>query len=417
MIIPAIDLHMQGALAIFSRPMTPFFAIFFRDSGAPIDIAFGAAALSALMCAFWALGVAAWAMRTQKSVRHNFPSVSILVAGRNEEQCVQSCLAALIAQDYPANLLEVCFVDDHSTDSTLEIALRLSAASPGRMTILSAPACPPNMGPKKNALKFAIERTRGEILIFTDADCLVGRGWVRALVDCYDSGTGAVTGAVIPLQKPGWRNLLARLERVIVSYTSASAIGFGRPASASGGNFSYRRSVYDDLGGIAHPQVRSGDDDLMAQAISRAGWKVAFARGDQSVVAEIREPEIRAMMHSAVRHQSTTRFYPLRWRIAYALTIASGLGVFGLTVVACHWPVLFLIIAAVFVFRVVVEGLVIGLFSRRLGLGLSVSEFGIAETLLPVYMLVKPLLAFGPRFTWRDRSHVNSVMTEPGSAP
>jgi cellulose synthase/poly-beta-1,6-N-acetylglucosamine synthase-like glycosyltransferase len=414
MIIPVIDLHLHGTLGIFNRPMTVFFHSL-PGVDWPIGIAVGSALLFASgMCLFWAVGAIRWASRSVHRENGQLPSVSVIVAGRNEELHVESCLQSLVAQDYPAELLEIYFVNDNSTDATGLLAVHVAAGSRVPVTVQTAPPCPANFGPKKSALRFAIQQTHGEILLFTDADCVVRPGWVRALIECYDERTGAVTGAVIPGRCSGWHDLLGRLERVLIGYTSASAIGYGTPASASGGNFSYRRRIYDQMGGIAHSQVMSGDDDLMAQAIARLGWKVGFARGRDSVVEECRGPNIRTMASAAVRHQSTVKYYPVSWRIAYGLTILAGLGSVAATVTAILHPVLLVLLGVFMSFRLVVDGLGLSMLCHRLGVRVSVLDFLVAEFLLPLYTVLRPSLALMPSFTWHDRKHptVSSTVTE-----
>ena len=47
--------------------------------------------------------------------------VSVIVAARNEAENISATIEDLLAQDYDSNLLEIIFIDDHSTDNTGEI--------------------------------------------------------------------------------------------------------------------------------------------------------------------------------------------------------------------------------------------------------------------------------------------------------
>ena len=49
-------------------------------------------------------------------------SVSIIIAARNEEKDIASCIKSILAQDYPASLLEIIVCNDHSEDKTKEVA-------------------------------------------------------------------------------------------------------------------------------------------------------------------------------------------------------------------------------------------------------------------------------------------------------
>ena len=49
-------------------------------------------------------------------------SITVIIPARNEEHNIASCLHAVLAQQYPAHLLEVIVVDDHSEDNTVAVA-------------------------------------------------------------------------------------------------------------------------------------------------------------------------------------------------------------------------------------------------------------------------------------------------------
>jgi len=124
------------------------------------------------------------------------PRVSIIIAARNEENVLPSCLEALGRLTYPRSLLDVVVVDDGSTDRTAAI-LRESAGHHSFLRYISAPQGGPLRG-KVNALAHGIDASHGEILLFTDADCLVPPGWVEETVRFYaEEGVGLVAGFTV----------------------------------------------------------------------------------------------------------------------------------------------------------------------------------------------------------------------------
>jgi cellulose synthase/poly-beta-1,6-N-acetylglucosamine synthase-like glycosyltransferase len=394
--------------------MSPFLPAY---SGLPASLWWVMAALLVLavgMSLFWAFGVWRWAGRNV----HNtgaVPRLSVIVAGRNEARYIADCLQALVNLVYEADHLEIIFVDDHSSDQTRAIAEAIAAEHSDMLTILSAPPCPPGVGPKKNAIAFGVAHAKGEILAFTDADCLVKSAWAKCITTNYDEGTGAVTGPVLPPLQPGLANLFLRLERIFVSYSSVSAIGWGHPASASGGNFSYRRKAFDQLGGMAMSNVASGDDDLMAQAIARLGWKVGYASGADAVVEHVRQPTWRQEVNATVRHQSTARYYPLGWRIAYALSILSNIGILALAVSSLFRTELLPLFGAAFALRLIAEGLAVQIFCRRYDVSLNLFEFLVAEICLPAYLLTRAVLSLFPSFSWHARTHQSAAPSADAS--
>jgi glycosyltransferase involved in cell wall biosynthesis len=360
------------------------------------------------MSVFWATGIILWSRRRAPNLTE-LPFVSVILAGRDEEQFISQCLRAATYQDYPANRIEVLFVDDHSTDQTWDLARGMQSEFAGRLRIFRAPDPTFGYGPKKSALSFGIQQSAGELLLFTDVDGEVQPGWARAMVEHFETTTGAVTGATIPPVRAGLGNHLHRVERFMTSYASAAAIGYGFPASATGQNFAFRRSAFDAVGGYAHPTIASGDDDLMAQAIARHGWKVKFAANPMTVITDLRPPSAQAEVNAATRHQSTTRYYPIGWRMAYALTIVSGLSLLLLGMAVVISPKLFVIFAATVFGKLVIDFLAAKRFARPMQISLPFRDFLAAEALLPLYLILRPLLLLRPTFTWRDRSHVHDT--------
>jgi cellulose synthase/poly-beta-1,6-N-acetylglucosamine synthase-like glycosyltransferase len=358
----------------------------------------------------WTYGILRW-FGLRPPPQATTPLVTVLVAGRNEEIHIERCLASLTSQSYLIDNTEIIYIDDHSSDRTLPLAEEFAAKYPVRVKVLSAPDCPTGIGPKKNALRYGIEQAKGEILAFIDADCVARPGWISALVREYDDETGCVAGAVLPEKRPTLLGKLLWLERLFISYTTASAMGCGFPASASGGSFSYRKQLYNQLGGLAFSQVPSGDDDLMAQAIARTGWKVKFARGRDCITEDLRSPDRRRYLNAAIRHQSTTRYYALRWRLIYIYSIFANIAFVALWVLAAIRPELLFTALATTALKWLLEGVSVKLFCRKLETGLSFIEFFLAETVLPVYILIRPLFATIPGFSWQNRTHRSSTIS------
>jgi glycosyltransferase involved in cell wall biosynthesis len=123
------------------------------------------------------------------------PLVSVVVAARNSASTLPACLRALASQDHP--LVEVIVVDDGSEDDTAVLA---EAAG---VRVVRTPAIGASA-----ARNLGIEMARGEIVAFTDGDCVADAGWARALVDgLISSGATGVGGRQVNVFPPGRRAL------------------------------------------------------------------------------------------------------------------------------------------------------------------------------------------------------------------
>jgi glycosyltransferase involved in cell wall biosynthesis len=104
----------------------------------------------------------------------NWPCISIVVAGRNEEKGVEAALRTLLTLDYPN--LEVVFVNDRSEDQTGKIVERLvqEVHNPNRLTLKTIETLPDGWLGKNHALWIGAKGSRAikenGFLLFTDAD-------------------------------------------------------------------------------------------------------------------------------------------------------------------------------------------------------------------------------------------------------
>ena len=99
------------------------------------------------------------------------PQVTVIVPAYNAAETLPACLAALATQDYPRSAYEVIVVDDGSTDETAAIAHKCN------VSVITQP----NAGPAA-ARNRGAAAAQGDLLLFTDADCVPVPGWISALV-------------------------------------------------------------------------------------------------------------------------------------------------------------------------------------------------------------------------------------------
>lgn len=203
------------------------------------------------------------------------PSVSVIVAARNEEHNMDACLQGLASLRYPGGEMEIIVVDDQSTDSTAEIISSWCDRVP-HMRMLETTGTVHDLKGKANAIAQAIEKSTGEIILTSDADCVVPAQWVEDTVAQYDEHTGCVcgftlirgTGMFAGMQAVDWAYLL----------TIASAgVGWHRSLSAVGNNMSFRRQAYEDVGGYQGVGFSVTEDFALFKAISyETDWVVRY---------------------------------------------------------------------------------------------------------------------------------------------
>ena len=196
-------------------------------------------------------------------------SVSIMIAARNEERMIESTIQDILAQDYPAHLLQLIVVDDHSKDRTSEIVL--SFIDP-RVKLINLNEKEPLNSYKKKAISEAIKVSNAELIISTDGDCRMGPNWLKSIVTFYESGDyKMISSPVSYFEEQNIFEEMQSLEFLFLIGLGASGIGNGNPTTCNGANLAYRRDVFHELKGFQGiDHLASGDDELFMHKVASA---------------------------------------------------------------------------------------------------------------------------------------------------
>ena len=125
------------------------------------------------------------------------PTVSVVIPAYNEEKQIQGAIEAVLAQDYPAHLIQTVVLSDASTDGTDDIVRRYSDR---RVELLRMP----ERGGKTRAENAACARLRGEIVVNTDSSIRLHPAAVRELVaHMADPQTGVASGRDVSTSQTG----------------------------------------------------------------------------------------------------------------------------------------------------------------------------------------------------------------------
>ena len=127
------------------------------------------------------------------------PTISIVLPVLNEESFILNTLAALIAQDYPAALIQILVIDGGSVDATIEQVQDSMVNHPGRIQLLHNPNRLASF-----ARNIGIAKSTGDFVLFVDAHVhIANRDVVRQMATCALKNWALVLGRSQPLDPPG----------------------------------------------------------------------------------------------------------------------------------------------------------------------------------------------------------------------
>jgi|GEM_PF-622836 len=193
------------------------------------------------------------------SPESTYPFVSVIVPVLNGEVTIRECLQSLLAQDYPIDRYEVVVVDNGSQDKTCEI---VSAAKDSRVVFLQEWRKRSSYA----ARNLGIEKAKGSILVFTDADCVADKKWLKRMVPCFqDAHVGGASGDI----KAFYPKTIIEQYQACRGELSQGLLARGPAGSfPPTANAAYRREIFQIVG-CFDARLLSGGDLEFAKRLER----------------------------------------------------------------------------------------------------------------------------------------------------
>jgi len=193
----------------------------------------------------------------------------VVVPVRNRELTIQPLLDSLQKLDYDRNKVEVIVVDGNSTDKTQEIVKKY----PVKLVVK-----------KRKGLNLArntgIKCAKGEIVAFTDSDCIVPPNWITKIVENFkDPQVSCVGGSAKALDNDFISQYADNsIVRLMPFFTKREELEKVKPffRHPAGCNMAFRRKVAEEVG-YFDEHIQYGFDEVeFADRICRAGYKMVL---------------------------------------------------------------------------------------------------------------------------------------------
>lgn len=211
--------------------------------------------------------------------------ISVIITSYNNSHNIKQCLDSLINQNYNKNLinLEIIIVDNGSTDNSVEILNKYKnkikiILKDSRIASLS-PAIARNTG---------VQNSRGDILIFSDADCIPSPNWISDMVASFkNSKIHCIIGSREPDIGHGMGTFIRRYDFILYSnkfsiskfvLINIKTLQKNTPfILLSGNNFAIKKKVWNRLGGMKTIFKRPAGEDIMLEIeLIKNGYNILF---------------------------------------------------------------------------------------------------------------------------------------------
>ncbi len=334
-----------------------------------------------------------------RDVRSNVkPFVSVIIAARNEERSLPRCLDSLLQQSYQKDLYEIIIVNDFSSDATEEICKQYSLVNTN-VRYVNATESAKSKG-KANALACGIDVARGEVILITDADCVVPPRWIEETAARYEPEVGLVGGITLPIST-NWFTGMQTLDWAFILGMAASTASLGFLHGSVGNNLSFRKKAYDEVGGYHSLKFSVTEDYTIVQAISKTKkWKYYFPVNKEMLV--LTEPcfDVRTLISQ--KH---------RWGKGGLDMKLTGFVIFVIGFLMHLSPLILIyqgnivFASTIFLFKCIVDYIFLYILLKKLDKTNELQWFYYFEVYFLLYVLVLPFLVFfGGSVRWKDRT-------------
>lgn len=194
----------------------------------------------------------------------DLPYITIVIPVFNGEETIDLCLASVTSLDYPDSSYGIILVDNGSTDATLEIAQKYN------ITVLHEPDIKSSYAARNKGILAA----KGELIAFTDADCIVTPGWLKHLVQHWDDPTIGCFAGEIEAYQP--ETLVEKFSDRAGILRQAGTLSCPYLPYTQTANSAYRKEVFDKVGLFVPEMTSGGDADISWRMQKQLGLKIKF---------------------------------------------------------------------------------------------------------------------------------------------
>ncbi len=265
-----------------------------------------------------------------ESKQNGATKVSILVAARNEAHHIGLTIQDLLAQDYNSSLIEIIIINDHSTDHTAEI---ISSFSKDGVRLINLNEGSTINSYKKKAIQTGIAQSTGDLIITTDADCRMGKNWLRTIVSYYEEHDYKMISS--PVAYFDEKSLFEKCQTLEFSYLiglGASTIGNHKPSTCNGANLAYERKAFEEVKGFKGiDDLASGDDELLLHKIAaKFDNRIGFLKNREAVVFTRAKSTLKDFIQQRKRWASKST----RYKNKAVIVLGVAIWLFNLSIIA-----------------------------------------------------------------------------------
>ena len=330
------------------------------------------------------------------------PFISVIVAARNEERNIEVCINSLKYIVYPKEKYEIILVNDKSSDSTKNIMHQCTEYRNEFIILDTIDAPDSTLTGKVKALSYGISKSKGELIMMTDADCTVDKNWLKESAKYYHNNLGLLCGFTMIDYSHGLFSKLQSLDWIYLQSLASASSGIYANLSCIGNNLSVSDAAYGSIGGYDNLKFSVTEDLALLRKIkSERKYKILYPVNPRCLVKSLPCTDFKELYRQKKRwFRGGIGINSLGYLLGFLLYTSNIILVFGLLFLT---PLTYLVSIVI---KMLSELLIMIPVYRKFNYRNLIIYFPLFQIYFAIYGLLLPFtFLFGYKIIWKGREH------------
>lgn len=327
--------------------------------------------------------------------------ISVIIPARNEEENIAKLLSSIEKQTYPSHLYEVIVVDDHSTDNTATIVSSYQFAKVINLGFDNINSY------KKKAIETGITVATGDLIVTTDADCIVKEHWLKTIASFKEKTNSVFVASPVMMEyRSNILQTFQALDFLVLQGITAASVQKRIHNMCNGANLAYERKAFFDVDGFTGiDHIASGDDMLLMQKIAqRFPGKISYLLSKDAIVTTQAAKTWKEFFSQRIRWASkATNYNDLKIFSALFVVYFFNCTLLALFITGFWLPFLWLGLVSILIIKTIIELIFLYPVAKFYNEQKLLSRFPFFQPLHILYTVIAGWLGVFGSFEWKGR--------------
>ncbi|HYD20869.1 MAG TPA: glycosyltransferase [Flavipsychrobacter sp.] len=333
-------------------------------------------------------------------------SISIIIPARNEEANIEACISSILAQNYPGDFFEVIVINDHSTDNTVSV---VESFDHPNVRCIDLPLQQVEViAFKKAALALGISKSRGELILTTDADCIAPAHWLKYIAAIYEEQKPVMIVAPVDFTSDGSLvQTFQSLDFMSMQGITAAVHRLKLGNMCNGANLAFSKEAYHTVDGYKDiDHLASGDDFLLMTKFQKNyPGRISYLKSPYAIVRTAPQPDWFSFFQQRIRWASKSGKYDDKKMTAMlAFVYLFNLSFLVLFVMAIFKPFFWFVLLLMLVFKTISEIYYLDPVAGFFGKAKQLRIFPLLQPLHIAYVISAGFLGMIGKYQWKGRA-------------